>query len=110
PRTLLREADKNHRLSHRGRFSLVSNFAKFSRGIQSENSSCFVRRSVVPAIQDWASPAGRRPQLFAFERQHLSPAVITARWAGDVRRQSASALGTFVQTRGVPAIRCFARA
>jgi hypothetical protein len=48
--------------------------------------------------------------LLAFERQHLSTAVIAARWASDVRRDAASALGTLVQMRRMPAVRCFARA
>jgi len=52
----------------------------------------------------------RRLQSFAFERQHLSPAVIAARWTGNVRRDAASALGTFVQMRRMPAVRCFAHA
>jgi len=48
--------------------------------------------------------------LFALERQYLSTAVIAARWTGNVRRDAASALGTFVQLRGMPAICRFARA
>ena len=48
--------------------------------------------------------------LLAFERQHLSTAVIAARWASDVRRDTASALGTLVQLPGMPTVRCFARA
>jgi hypothetical protein len=48
--------------------------------------------------------------LFALERQHLPPAVITARRAGDVRGNGASALGTFVQMCSMPAVRRFARA
>ena len=48
-------------------------------------------------------------QLLAFERQHLSPAVVAARGAGDVRGDGASALRTLVQARGMPPVRCFAR-
>jgi hypothetical protein len=48
--------------------------------------------------------------LFAFERQHLSPAVVTARRAGDVRGNGTSALGAFVQMRSMPAVRRFAGA
>jgi hypothetical protein len=48
--------------------------------------------------------------LFALERQDLPPAVVTARRAGDVRGNGASALGAFVQMRSMPAVRRFASA
>jgi hypothetical protein len=48
--------------------------------------------------------------LFALKRQHLPTAVITARRASDVRGNGAPALGTFVQMRGMPAVRRFAGA
>ena len=47
--------------------------------------------------------------LFALKREHLPPAVVTARGAGDVRGNGAPALGTFVQMCSMPAIRRFAR-
>ena len=48
--------------------------------------------------------------LFALKRQHLPPAVVTARRARDVRGNGAPALGTFVQMRSMPAVRRLARA
>jgi hypothetical protein len=48
--------------------------------------------------------------LFALKREHLPPAVVTARRASDVRGNGAPALGTFVQMRSMPAVRRFARA
>jgi len=48
--------------------------------------------------------------LFALKREHLPPAVVTARWAGDVRGNGAPALGTFVQMWSTPAVGRFARA
>jgi len=48
--------------------------------------------------------------LFALKRQHLPPAVVTARRAGDVRGNGAATLRTFVQMCSVPAVRRFARA
>jgi hypothetical protein len=48
--------------------------------------------------------------LFTLERQHLSSAVVAARRAGDVRGNSAPALGAFVQMRSMPAVCRFARA
>jgi len=72
--------------------------------MQSENASPTRLRCAT------ARQAGRRLQLLAFECQHLSPAVIAARWASDVRRNGTSALGALVQLRGMPAVRCFAHA
>jgi len=48
--------------------------------------------------------------LFALEREYLSSAVVTARRASNVRGDGASALGTLVQMRSMPAICRFARA
>jgi len=76
--------------------------------MQSENCSRFAVRSVALTVQHLAPPTERRLQLFAFEGQHLPPAVVTAWRAGDVRRDGTSALWTFVQLRRVPAVRRFA--
>src|SRR5437867_13026142 len=43
-----------------------------------------LREALVLSMRYLASLTERRLQSFAFERQHLSPPVITARWAGDV--------------------------
>src|SRR5215813_5156675 len=48
--------------------------------------------------------------LFALKREHLSSAVVTARRASDMRGNGAPALGTFVQMRGMPAVRRLSRA
>ncbi len=69
-----------------------------------------LREALVLSMRHLASLTERRLQSFAFERQHLSTAVITARWASDVRRDAASALGTLVQLRSMPTVRCFAHA
>src|SRR5690242_5104703 len=48
--------------------------------------------------------------LFALKRKHLPSAVVTTRWAGHVRGNSASTLWTFVQMRRMPAVCRLARA
>jgi len=55
-----------------------------------------LHEALVLSMRHLAPLTDRRLQSFAFERQHLSPAVIAARWAGDVRRDAASALGTLI--------------
>jgi hypothetical protein len=61
--------------------------------------------SAVPALT-----VQRFNDLFSFKRQHLPPAIVTARWASDVRTHRASALWTFSQQRRTPTVCCLARA
>jgi hypothetical protein len=70
----------------------------------------FVAASLREAWLEPTSPIARRLQLLAFQRQDLAATVIAAGWAGDVRRQAASALWAFVELRRVPAVCRFPRA
>src|SRR6059036_3065980 len=45
----------------------------------------FVAASLREACWSLRRPQGGGYQLLAFQRQHLSPAIIAAGWAGDVR-------------------------
>ena len=73
-------------------------------------AAALLREVLVPSMRHLASLTERQQQSFAFERQHLPTAVIAARWTGNVRRDAASALGTFVQMRRMPAVGCLAHA
>jgi len=70
----------------------------------------FIAASLPEAWLNPTSPTGQRLQLFAFQRQYLAAAVISARWTSDVRRHAASALRALVKLRGVPAVCRFPRA
>jgi hypothetical protein len=80
------------------------------RGKTIDCKAKFVAASLREVWLEPMSPTVRRLHLLAFQRQDLAATVIAARWAGDVRRQAASALRAFVELRGMPAVCRFPRA
>src|SRR6476660_4876584 len=80
------------------------------RGETIDCKAKFVAASLREAWLEPTSPTGQWLPLLAFQRHDLPPAIIAARWAGDVRWHATPALRAFVELRGVPAVCRFPRA